>query len=113
MVVTCVHLVGVPLAFYPPPIRFSVGWYTVVIMNLAANSLVLIVLLAEVSKLYARIWRENDCQRLVIDVSAVGSSMQKIAPWGLFGVAQIRPPCASTIERQIDNPMPKPLAFVV
>jgi signal transduction histidine kinase len=54
MVVTCVHLVGVPLSFYPPPTRFSVGWYTVVIMNFLANSLVLVVLLAEISKLYAR-----------------------------------------------------------
>jgi len=55
MVVKCVHLVGVPPTFYPSPIRFGVGWYTVVIMNLLADSLVLIVLLAEVSKLYARI----------------------------------------------------------
>jgi hypothetical protein len=54
IVVTCVHLVGVPLSFYPPPTRFSVGWYTVVIMNFWANSLVLVVLLAEISKLYAR-----------------------------------------------------------
>jgi signal transduction histidine kinase len=54
MVVACVHLAGVPLSFYPPPIRFSVGWYTVVIINLIANSLVLVVLLVEISKLYAR-----------------------------------------------------------
>jgi signal transduction histidine kinase len=47
-------LAGVPLSFYPPPIRFSVGWYTVVIINLIANSLVLVVLLVEISKLYAR-----------------------------------------------------------
>jgi hypothetical protein len=38
MVVTCVHLVGVPLTFYPPPIRFSVGWYTVVTCWLTASS---------------------------------------------------------------------------
>jgi signal transduction histidine kinase len=55
MVVSFVHLVGVPLTFYPPPVRFSVGWYTVVTMNLIANSLVLVVLLVEISKLYARV----------------------------------------------------------
>jgi signal transduction histidine kinase len=55
MVVSCVHLVGVPLSYYPPPTRFSVGWYTVVMINLLANSLVLAVLLVEISKLYARV----------------------------------------------------------
>jgi signal transduction histidine kinase len=55
MVVSFVHLVGVPLSFYPPPIRFSVGWYSVVTINLLANSLVLVVLLVEISKLYARV----------------------------------------------------------
>jgi signal transduction histidine kinase len=55
MVVSCVHLAGVPLSFFPPPIRFSVGWYTVVIINLIANSLVLVVLLVGISKLYARV----------------------------------------------------------
>jgi signal transduction histidine kinase len=55
MVVSCVHLAGVPLSFYPPPTRFSVGWYTVISINLIANSLVLVVLLAEIFKLYARV----------------------------------------------------------
>ena len=34
-------------------------------------------------------------------------------PGPALRVAQIRPPCASTIERQIDNPMPRPLGLVV
>ncbi len=55
MVVSFVYLLGVPLAFYPPPIRFSVGWYTVIGINFIANSLVLVVLLVEISKLYARV----------------------------------------------------------
>jgi signal transduction histidine kinase len=55
MVVSCVHLAGVPLSFYPPPSRFSVGWYTVVMINFIANSLVLVVLLVEISNLYARV----------------------------------------------------------
>ena len=38
---------------------------------------------------------------------------QKTVPRGSFGVAQSRPPCASTIERQMESPMPKPVGFVV
>ena len=37
----------------------------------------------------------------------------KTAPRGSFAPAHIRPPCASTIERQIDSPMPMPLDLVV
>jgi len=32
----------------------------------------------------------------------------KVAPWGRFSVAQSRQPCASMIDRLIDNPMPIP-----
>jgi len=52
LVVASVHLAGVPMSFFGSPGRFTVGWYTVVTINLIANSLVLIVLLAEVSHLY-------------------------------------------------------------
>jgi hypothetical protein len=36
-----------------------------------------------------------------------------MAPRGTFALAHNRPPCASMIERQIDNPSPKPLGFVL
>ncbi|TAJ72799.1 MAG: GHKL domain-containing protein [Phenylobacterium sp.] len=55
LVVASVHLAAVPISFFGSPARFSVGWYTVVIMNLVANSLVLSVLLVEVSNLYRRL----------------------------------------------------------
>ena len=44
---------------------------------------------------------------------ASGTVNVKAAPWGSLGVAQRRPPWASTIERQIESPMPMPLGFVV
>ena len=47
------------------------------------------------------------------DCSSIGSITQKTAPRGSFAVAQSRPPCASTIERQINNPMPEPFDLVV
>jgi hypothetical protein len=44
---------------------------------------------------------------------SVGSVMLNTAPLGSLGAAHNRPPCASTIERQIDKPMPKPFSLVV
>ncbi|MBU1374915.1 MAG: MASE4 domain-containing protein [Alphaproteobacteria bacterium] len=55
LVVASVHLAAVPISFFGSPSRFSVSWYTVVIINLVANSLVLAVLLVEVSNLYRRL----------------------------------------------------------
>jgi hypothetical protein len=43
----------------------------------------------------------------------VGNVNRKIAPQGTFAVAHNSPPCASTIEWQIDRPSPNPLGFVV
>ncbi|MDR7114427.1 MASE4 domain-containing protein [Caulobacter sp. BE254] len=63
LVVASVHLAGVPMAFFGPSSRFSVGWYTVVIINLVANSLVLVVLLVEVSNLYRRLLKAVRAQR--------------------------------------------------
>src|SRR5262249_46052320 len=42
-----------------------------------------------------------------------GSKISKIAPCGLAEAADRRPPWASTIERQIDNPIPIPLLLLV
>jgi hypothetical protein len=42
-----------------------------------------------------------------------GSAKWNVAPYPSFGVAHSRPPWASTIERQIDNPIPMPAGFVV
>jgi hypothetical protein len=43
----------------------------------------------------------------------VGTVTWKTAPRGMFAVTANFPPCASTIERQIDRPMPRPSGFVV
>ena len=55
MVVMCLYLIEVPLSYYPIPIRFSGGWYAVRIIGFIASSLVLIVLLYEITTLYARL----------------------------------------------------------
>jgi signal transduction histidine kinase len=55
MVVMCLFLIEVSLSYYPDPVRFSVGWYTVRIIGFLSSSLVLIVLLHEISMLYTRL----------------------------------------------------------
>src|SRR4051812_38184861 len=37
----------------------------------------------------------------------------KTAPRGSFALAHSRPPCAATMERQIESPSPKPVGLVV
>jgi len=55
LVVICLYLIEVPLSYYPDPTRFSVGWYTVRVIGFLASGLVLVVLLYEITTLYARL----------------------------------------------------------
>src|ERR1700733_13021580 len=45
--------------------------------------------------------------------AAVGKVKWNVAPRPLFAVAHKRPPCNSTMERLIDNPMPLPCGLGV
>ena len=55
MVVMCLYTIEIPLSYYPDPVRFSVGWYTVRVIGFFSSSLVLVVLLYEIETLYARL----------------------------------------------------------
>jgi len=55
MVVMCLYVIEIPLSYYPDPVRFSVGWYTVRVIGFFSSSLVLVVLLYEIETLYARL----------------------------------------------------------
>jgi hypothetical protein len=50
---------------------------------------------------------------LLASPTAAGNVNWKTAPFGRFGDAHSWPPWASTIERQIDSPIPIPSGFVV
>ncbi len=63
MVIMCLYVIEVPLSYYPDPSRFSVGWYTVRVIGFLSSSLVLIVLLYEISTLYAKLLRAVYAQR--------------------------------------------------
>jgi signal transduction histidine kinase len=52
MVVLCAYLIEIPPHYYPFPARFSTGWYAVRVTSLVSSSIVLIVLLYEITALY-------------------------------------------------------------
>ena len=63
MVVICAYVIDVILNSFPVPGRFSVGWYAGRIFGLLSSSLVLIVLLYEITALYARLLQAVLAQR--------------------------------------------------
>jgi hypothetical protein len=81
MVVMCAYVIEVCLIAFPVPARFSVGWYAGRVFGLVSGSLVLFVLLYEITILYgqlllavraqlraalARIGRDGLSRRLVL-----------------------------------------------
>jgi signal transduction histidine kinase len=52
MVVLCAYLIEIPPHYYPSPARFSTGWYAVRVTSLLSSSIVLVVLLYEITALY-------------------------------------------------------------
>ena len=55
MVVMLLFSVEIPLSYYPLPERFSIGWYAVRVFGIIASSIVLTLLLREITTLYARL----------------------------------------------------------
>lgn len=49
------YVIEIPLSYYPHPVRFSTGWYALRVFGLISGSLILIVLLREISTLYKRL----------------------------------------------------------
>lgn len=52
MVVLCAYLIEIPPHYFPFPARFSTGWYAVRVTSLISSSIVLVVLLYEITALY-------------------------------------------------------------
>ena len=63
MVVMCLFAIEVPLSFWPNPGRFSISWYAFRIIGLIASSLILVVLLYEITTLYVRLLLAINAQR--------------------------------------------------
>jgi signal transduction histidine kinase len=63
MVVMCAYLIEIYLISFPVPVRYSIGWYSGRVFGLVSGSLVLIVLLYEITILYAQLLRAILAQR--------------------------------------------------
>jgi signal transduction histidine kinase len=63
MVVMCAYVIEICLISFPVPARFSVGWYVGRVFGLLSSSLVLFVLLYEITTLYARLLRAVSAER--------------------------------------------------
>lgn len=74
MVVLCTYLIEIPPHFYPAPARFSTGWYAVRVTSLLSSSIVLIVLLYEISALYKRLLSAVLGQRRIAELSRMLAS---------------------------------------
>jgi signal transduction histidine kinase len=63
MVVMCAYVIEITLIAFPVPARFSVGWYVGRVFGFLSGSLVLFVLLYEITTLYAQLLRAVLAQR--------------------------------------------------
>jgi signal transduction histidine kinase len=63
MVVMCAYLIEIYLISFPVPVRYSIGWYAGRVFGLVSASLVLFVLLYEITMLYAQLLRAILAQR--------------------------------------------------
>jgi signal transduction histidine kinase len=63
MVVMCAYAIEVCLISFPVPVRFSVGWYAGRVCGFISGSLVLFVLLYEITMLYAQLLRAVYAER--------------------------------------------------
>jgi signal transduction histidine kinase len=63
MVVMCLFAMEVPLSFWPNPTRFSLSWYTFRGIGMIASSLILVVLLYEITTIYVRLLAAINAQR--------------------------------------------------
>src|SRR5216684_3616803 len=63
MVVMCAYVIEITLIAFPIPARFSVGWYAGRVCGFLSASLLLFVLLYEITILYAQLLRAVSAQR--------------------------------------------------
>jgi signal transduction histidine kinase len=63
MVVMCAYVIEICLIAFPVPTRFSFGWYAGRLFGLVSSSLILFVLLYEITVLYAQLLRADLAQR--------------------------------------------------
>jgi len=63
IVVMSLFVIEVPLSFWPNPARFTISWYAFRGIDIAASSVILVVLLYEITTLYVRLLLAVNAQR--------------------------------------------------
>jgi len=63
MVVMCAYAIEISLSYFPAPMRYSFGWYAGRVFGLLSSSLVLWIMLYEITTLYARLLLAVRAQR--------------------------------------------------
>jgi MFS family permease len=63
MVVLCAYIIEIALTAFPVPIRFSLGWYAGRVYGVLSGSLVLVILLGEITILYGELLRAVRAQQ--------------------------------------------------
>ncbi|HTO65016.1 MAG TPA: MASE4 domain-containing protein [Bradyrhizobium sp.] len=91
MVVMCAYMIEIFLISFPLPTRFSVGWYAGRIYGLLSSSLVLIVLLYEITVLYAQlrhavIAKRSEREARLVTGDAVTAMIAHELKQPLFGI---------------------------
>ena len=108
MVVMCASLIQILLVSFPVPARFTLGWYSGQLLGLLAGSLVLIVLLFEISTLYARLRaallaQEREHQARLLTGNAVAAMIAHEIKQPLTGITAH----AQAGLRWLDRPAPE------
>jgi Membrane-associated sensor, integral membrane domain len=97
MVVLCAYAIEIALTAFPVPIRFSVGWYAGRVYGVLSGSLVLLILLEEITMLYGELLRAVLAQRREREVRLVtGDAISASMAHETSPLAGRAPPRAAT-----------------
>jgi Membrane-associated sensor, integral membrane domain len=114
MVVLCAYTIEIALTAFPVPIRFSVGWYAGRVYGVLSGSLVLLILLEEITMLYGGLLRAVLAQRREREVRLVTGVRYRLR-WLTRSSNHCRrllctpmPACAGLIARRPTSMRPKP-----
>ena len=98
MVVMCAYVTEFFLISYPVPARFSVGFYAGKVCGLLSGSLILIVLLYEITRLYAQMHRESERRYSELQAELVHAN--RVATMGQLAASiahEVNQPIAATV----------------
>jgi len=105
----CLYLIEIPLSYYPIPIRFSTGWYCVRVIGFLSSTIVLTVLLYEITALYSRLLRavlgqRHEREARLMTGDAVAASIAHELRQPLTAMTTTADAGLRFLERSVPNP---------